>query len=72
MPPAKRGRRTKVSDCDRAPRVRPNIAITGTPGVGKTLLAQKVAETLKMTLVDVGGMIKTDKLYEEWDDEMNC
>ena len=51
-------------------RCRPNILITGTPGVGKTAMATLVAETLKMTHFNVGDIIKEKKFTKEYDENL--
>jgi adenylate kinase len=53
----------------------PVVAITGTPGCGKTTLAEKVKAELddeKFVFLNIADLIKTRKWYSEWDDEMNC
>ena len=40
-----------------APRSRPNILVTGTPGTGKTTLCEALATTLSMTHVNVGSLV---------------
>eukprot|EP00931_Biecheleriopsis_adriatica_P071589 TRINITY_DN4547_c0_g1_i1.p1 TRINITY_DN4547_c0_g1~~TRINITY_DN4547_c0_g1_i1.p1 ORF type:complete len:233 (+),score=80.88 TRINITY_DN4547_c0_g1_i1:76-774(+) len=50
---------------------RPNILVTGTPGVGKTKLSAALAAA-GMTHIEVSKLITEKKLYSEWDDEMNC
>lgn len=46
------------------------ILITGTPGVGKSTLAKRIAETLGITHIDVTDYIKMNKLYESYDNEL--
>ncbi len=48
------------------------ILVTGTPGTGKSSLAEELGAALKIPVVEVGDLIKENKLYEEWDDEMDC
>jgi adenylate kinase len=53
----------------------PVVAITGTPGCGKTTLAEKVKAQLgndQFVFLNIADLIKTRKWYSEWDDEMNC
>jgi len=56
-------------------RARPNILITGTPGTGKTCLAQQLIqkEVCKdLTLISIGSLSKDKNLYLEFDDEFEC
>src|SRR4030067_787849 len=43
------------------------IAITGTPGVGKTIVAKRLAFRLKYELVRLNDVIKRKKLYDSYD-----
>uniref|UniRef100_A0A2P2I2G8 Adenylate kinase isoenzyme 6 homolog n=1 Tax=Hirondellea gigas TaxID=1518452 RepID=A0A2P2I2G8_9CRUS len=51
---------------------RPNILITGTPGVGKSTLGEEVADLLGMELVNINEMAKEQNLYDGYDDERQC
>mmetsp|Transcript_34767 Transcript_34767/g.75805 ORF Transcript_34767/g.75805 Transcript_34767/m.75805 type:complete len:177 (+) Transcript_34767:94-624(+) len=55
-----------------APRSRPNILVTGTPGVGKTTFCQELETTVGLRHIEVARLIHEQKLYREWDDEMDC
>lgn len=47
----------------------PNLCVTGTPGVGKSSLAQELCRRVpQLTYLDVGKAIKEQQLYSEWDD----
>ncbi|KAF2076482.1 hypothetical protein CYY_002222 [Polysphondylium violaceum] len=53
-------------------RNRPNILITGTPGTGKSSLAESIASSLNLNHFDIGKLVKEKELYEGWDDEFQC
>eukprot|EP00559_Dactyliosolen_fragilissimus_P001808 CAMPEP_0184863778 /NCGR_PEP_ID=MMETSP0580-20130426/12406_1 /TAXON_ID=1118495 /ORGANISM="Dactyliosolen fragilissimus" /LENGTH=186 /DNA_ID=CAMNT_0027362293 /DNA_START=41 /DNA_END=598 /DNA_ORIENTATION=+ len=58
-------------DMNDSERNRPNILITGTPGVGKTSTAKLIAEQLKMKHLYVGDIIAQNQFYEGFDEELN-
>lgn len=41
--------------------------MTGTPGVGKSRLAREISRKEGYTLVDIGGLVKTEGLYTSYD-----
>ncbi|MFA5797400.1 MAG: adenylate kinase family protein [Candidatus Woesearchaeota archaeon] len=43
------------------------IAVTGTPGAGKTSIAKKLATALGFTYLDLNTLIKKEKLYDSYD-----
>lgn len=47
------------------------IAITGTPGSGKTTLSKELAKELKYKYFDLTQFIKKNKLYESYDKELD-
>ena len=51
---------------------RPNILVTGTPGVGKTTFCQQLADDLDLEHINVGKLISDESLFQEWDDELKC
>jgi adenylate kinase len=53
-------------------RRRPNVLITGTPGVGKTSTAALLAKRTGMKHVHVGDLIKQHKCYEGRDEELDA
>ena len=56
---------------DETERRRPNILVTGTPGVGKTVTAALVAERLGLRHINVGDIIKEHKCYDGHDEELD-
>jgi adenylate kinase len=51
------------------------VCVTGTPGVGKTTICSMVKERLgeqNFHFINIGELISQQRLYSEWDDEMNC
>ncbi|HII17691.1 TPA: AAA family ATPase [Candidatus Woesearchaeota archaeon] len=48
------------------------IAITGTPGTGKTALAKALARKLGYSYVDVSVLIKTHRLADSYDRKSKC
>jgi adenylate kinase len=51
-------------------RTRPNILITGTPGVGKTATASLISETLGIRHINIGEIIERNKCYQSYDTEL--
>ena len=47
------------------------ISITGTPGVGKTKIADKLSELTKMKSFHLNEFIKKNKLYDRYDKKYN-
>lgn len=43
------------------------IAVTGTPGTGKSLLSKKLAKKLGFSYIGLNDVIKKNKLYESYD-----
>eukprot|EP01087_Luapelamoeba_hula_P020022 TRINITY_DN6739_c0_g1_i1.p2 TRINITY_DN6739_c0_g1~~TRINITY_DN6739_c0_g1_i1.p2 ORF type:complete len:176 (-),score=41.85 TRINITY_DN6739_c0_g1_i1:10-537(-) len=50
-------------------RAQPNILITGTPGTGKTSLAEAVASALGLQHIELGAMVKDKGWHEGKNDE---
>lgn len=50
-------------------RTRPNIIITGTPGVGKTTHCEQLAESLGLRHLSVNEVVKDKQCHEGWDEE---
>ena len=59
-----------MSEDETGGRTRPNILVTGTPGVGKTATASLIAETLGLKHINVGELIKQHKCYDGYDDAL--
>jgi adenylate kinase len=51
---------------------RPNMLITGTPGTGKSTIAEIVAQDLGMLHIDVGAFARERDLVESFDDALDC
>ena len=60
-----------MSDNDDTGRKRPNILVTGTPGVGKTATASLIAEALGLKHINVGDLIKQHKCHDGHDDTLD-
>ena len=50
-------------------RSRPNILVTGTPGVGKTRFSLALQSRLGLAGINVGEFAKENKLLGEWDEQ---
>lgn len=53
-------------------RKKPNILLTGTPGVGKTTTASLLADATQLRHINVGELVKHKNLHDGWDDDFNC
>mmetsp|Transcript_95320 Transcript_95320/g.132379 ORF Transcript_95320/g.132379 Transcript_95320/m.132379 type:complete len:174 (-) Transcript_95320:104-625(-) len=53
-------------------RSKPNILVTGTPGVGKTTFCEALAGSTLLQHLEVSKMVREKRLYKEWDDELDC
>ncbi|XP_059487700.1 adenylate kinase isoenzyme 6 [Neocloeon triangulifer] len=53
-------------------RCKPNILVTGTPGVGKSTLCEQVAEITGLEWIQVGAFAKENDCLDEFDEEYKC
>jgi len=53
-------------------RTSPNILITGTPGTGKSTLAEELATRTGLQHICVGVLAKDEQLYDGYDPEYGC
>jgi adenylate kinase len=58
-------------NCNHTERKRPNILVTGTPGVGKTVTASLIAEKTGLKHINVGELIKQHKCYDGHDNKLD-
>lgn len=49
----------------------PVILVSGTPGTGKSRLAQELASSESLHHIDVGEKIRNEGLFDEFDDELD-
>ena len=55
-----------------SPRPLPNILITGTPGTGKSTMAQQLQATAPaMRHIEVGALVKDKQMHNGWDAELD-
>jgi len=48
------------------------IIVTGTPGVGKSVIAKNLAKKLKFDYIDINKFVKDNKVYEGYDNKKRC
>lgn len=54
------------------PADRPNMLVTGTPGVGKSTLSAELAADLGLRHIEVGAFARERDLVESYDDKLKC
>lgn len=53
-------------------RKEPNILVTGTPGVGKSLMCKMLSEKTGLTWLDVNALAFEHKCVESYDEVYKC
>ncbi|KAL5711718.1 adenylate kinase [Ranunculus cassubicifolius] len=53
-------------------RKKPNVLLTGTPGVGKTTTSSLLADATQLRHINIGELVKQKNLHEGWDDNFDC
>ncbi|KAF5174861.1 Adenylate kinase isoenzyme 6-like protein [Thalictrum thalictroides] len=51
---------------------KPNILVTGTPGVGKTTTSSLLADATQLHHINIGELVKHKNLHDGWDDDFDC
>lgn len=50
-------------------RLRPNIIVTGTPGVGKTTHCEALAQSTGLKHLSINQVVKDRECHDGWDEE---
>ena len=51
----------------------PNVIITGTPGVGKSVHCQQLVQELTdLKVMPINDIVKEKECHDGWDDERDC
>ncbi|CAB3367142.1 Hypothetical predicted protein [Cloeon dipterum] len=53
-------------------RSKPNIMVTGTPGVGKSSLCEQISEITGFEWIQIGNFAKENDCLDEFDEEYKC
>jgi adenylate kinase len=48
------------------------VALSGTPGTGKTAISTILSERYGVRIIDLNGVIRTHRYYAGWDDDRSC
>ncbi|KAL8996768.1 MAG: hypothetical protein Q9169_003791 [Polycauliona sp. 2 TL-2023] len=62
--------RPSIEKCN-MPRSKPNIIVTGTPGVGKTTLCESLASTTDLLHLAINRVAQERGCHDGWDDALN-
>ena len=68
----KSGEAAPAQKRERKGAARPNILVTGTPGVGKTRAAEAIAARLGLQRLGVSELAKQLSAFEEFDEARQC
>lgn len=52
------------------PRKKPNIIVTGTPGVGKTTLCESLTLSTNLKHLAINGIVKERNFHHGWDEQL--
>jgi hypothetical protein len=62
--------RSKTADSPETMRTSPNVIVTGTPGVGKTVHCEQLAQDTGLRHLSINKVAKDRDCFESYDDEL--